>query len=137
MLSPPHWLSGRSLEEIAFHLHEYSERHTEFIDLFEEEEMALYHSNKYSQVLRTSWTTGAFWYFQALDSPSTSLALFTDHIQPRFAKLSSSSREEFNRVVAPFWDFGATRFISTKVKKQEEYSLQIRQIFSAVTTTGL
>ncbi|OIW34373.1 hypothetical protein CONLIGDRAFT_638737 [Coniochaeta ligniaria NRRL 30616] len=74
---------------------------------------------------------GAFWYYQALDSPITLLALFTDHIHPRFAKLGSTSREEFNRVLAPFWDFGATQFVSAKVREQQRYSLQIREIFLA------
>ena len=42
MLAPPSWLSGHGLEQIAFHSDEYARIHGEFVDRFEEEEIARY-----------------------------------------------------------------------------------------------
>ncbi|TPX15568.1 uncharacterized protein E0L32_004266 [Thyridium curvatum] len=131
MLGPPSWLSGRSLDEIISHLEEYTGLHEEFLKIFKEEEWSGYHSSERTQLLQKSWETGAFWYFQALDSPSTLFDLFTDHIQPRFAELDGVSRQEFSCAIAPYWDFGTLKFIATKVKEQEEYSQQLREIFLA------
>lgn len=130
MLGPPYWLSGRGLDELAFYLEEYAGLHEEFIDLFEEEEMKCHRSVERSRMLRTCWEDGTFWYAQALDSPSALLALFTDHIQPRFTRLSSTTRREFDHALAPFWDYGAAHFIFTKVREQEHYNRQVREIFA-------
>ncbi|KAL2760844.1 hypothetical protein ACRALDRAFT_2131068 [Sodiomyces alcalophilus JCM 7366] len=128
---PPHWLSDRSLEELAFHLDEYAKLHEEFLGILEEEEMARYQSLECTRLFRACWESGAYWYSRALDSPSTLPALFTDHIQPRFAKLDSSSRMQANDELAPFWDCGVAQFISRKVGEQHRYSDQLRRMFSA------
>lgn len=130
-LDSPHWLSGRRLEELTFHLDEYATLHEEFMSVFEEGEVARYQSRECLRVLRASWESGACWYLRELDSPSTLPALFTDYIQPRFAALDSESRGRFKRVLAPFRDFGTAQFLLAKVGEQEEYSRQIRRLFSA------
>lgn len=134
ILAPLHWLSGRGLEELAFHPDEYAKLHEEFVEVLEEEEAAAaarHAPRECSRALRASWETGALWYFRALDSPSTLPALFTDHIQPRFAALDSTARGRFNSVLAPFWCLGAPRLLSAKAREQEGYSLRVRRLFSA------
>jgi hypothetical protein len=131
MIGPPSWLSGKSLEELAFSLDEYTALHTEFVDIFEEEELARYGSNACTRVLRVCWKTGSFWYSQAMDSPSTLLALYLDHLQPRFMKLRKESQEEFDRILTPLWGLGTAGFLSSKLAEQERYSHRIREIFEA------
>ncbi|POR36342.1 hypothetical protein TPAR_03459 [Tolypocladium paradoxum] len=131
MLGPPDWLSGRSLEEIAFHLDEYASVHDEFVDAFEREELAQCQSNANAEAMRACWKTGSFWYSHALDSPTVLLALFVDHIQPRFAKLSSTSWDEFSRMLMRLWDLDSQRFISSKVIEQGQYVNQLRKMFTS------
>lgn len=130
MLSPPHWLSDQGLDQIATHLGDYEELHKEFVDAFEIEELTHYRSDTYTRVLRDCWRSGSFWYFQALDCPSALLALFLDHIQPRFANLNSAARDEFSRVLMPYWDLNATSFISSKLEEEEEYRSRLRELFA-------
>lgn len=137
MSGPPHWLSGRSLEELAFYPDEYDKLHEEFLDHLEEEEVARYQSRECARVFRASWASGTYWYAQALDSPSTLPALFTDHIQPRFAELDSAAREQVDQALAPFWDYGIAQFISHRVTEQHRYSDQLRQMFSVATASRL
>ncbi|KAF9768079.1 hypothetical protein IL306_014670 [Fusarium sp. DS 682] len=130
MLGPPDWLSGRSLEELTFHFDEFASLHDEFVDAFEREELAQSHSNVNAEIMRACWKTGTFWYSRALDSSTTLLALFIDHIQPRFAKISSTSWDEFSHMLMRLWDFNSQRFISSKIIEQEQYANQLRKIFT-------
>lgn len=130
MLGPPDWLSGRSLEEITFHFDEFASLHDEFMDAFEREELAQCHSSVNAEIMRACWKTGTFWYSHALDSPTTLLALFVDHIQPRFAKFSSASWDGFSQTLMRLWDLHSQRFISSKVIEQEQYVNQLRRIFA-------
>ena len=130
MLGPPHWLSNCGLEQLAFQLDEFTELYNEFVNCFEREELARYHDDAFTQILRSGLRTGSFWYFQALDSPSTLLALFIDHIQPRFAKLNSAAREEFSRMLMPYWDESAPQFVAAKIIEQKQYSEQVRDAFA-------
>ncbi|KPM37891.1 hypothetical protein AK830_g8680 [Neonectria ditissima] len=133
MLSPPDWLTGRSLEQLIFqvHLDKYAESHDEFMEIFEEEELEGYDANTLTEIIRTSWTTGGFWYAQAMDWPGILVGLYVDHILPRFAKLSSASREEFNHVFMRLWDQSSPDFISSKIEAQEEYSNEVREMFAS------
>ncbi len=130
MLSPPSWLSNRSLEELGFHLEEYARLHEEFLDVFNDEELTCSKSDSCSRLIENCWKTGAFWYLQALDNPSALLAVFIDHIQPLFAKLSTAAVKEFNRVLTPYWDRDTSQFISSKVVEQDQYSDRVREIFA-------
>ncbi|KAK1768901.1 hypothetical protein QBC33DRAFT_610224 [Phialemonium atrogriseum] len=141
MLSPPYWLSspgiGKSApgidELIGDDLDKYARAHKEFMDAFETEELALYKSDEYTNILQTCWETGSFWYSQALDCPSALYAIFMFHIQPKFADLSNTALDEFSQVVMPYWDRDTPNFISSKVKQQEHYSNQIRKVFAAAS----
>ncbi|KAF4436595.1 Aminoglycoside phosphotransferase [Fusarium austroafricanum] len=130
MLGPPDWLSDRSLEEITFHFNDYSSLHDEFVDSVEREGLELYHTNFSAEVMRASWETGSFWYCRALDSPTTLLALYIDHLQPRFAKLSTNAWAEFSHLLMALWDVNSRCFVSSKIKEQEQYANQVREIFS-------
>lgn len=130
MLSPPYWLSSRGLEELGFHLEEYTKLYEEFVEALHEEELEAYQSNSLTRLVRTCWDRGSFWYFHALDNPSALLALFIDHIQPRFATLSSAAREEFSRVLTPYWDRDTPQFISSMLIEQDQYSDRVREIFA-------
>ncbi len=137
MLGPPSWLSGHSLDEIRYKKEdEYAALHAEFVQRFREEEEKAEASAgcrlmKHTQMLQRCWDTGAFWYFNALDAPSALLDIFTDHIQPRFSAMDSRRRREFDRVVAPLWDVGASHFLADKIKQQEQYADQLRNMFLA------
>lgn len=133
MLSPPYWLSSRGLDELVDHLDEYGEIYKEFVNILEAEELAGYQSNACAQLVRSFWKSGVFWYCQALDYPSALYALFIDHIQPRFAKLSNTALDEFSRVVMPYWDVGTPKFISSKIEEQEQYSTRVREAFAATS----
>ncbi|CAM1501698.1 Fc.00g036820.m01.CDS01 [Cosmosporella sp. VM-42] len=130
MLGPPDWLSGRTLEDIGFHLDEYASLHDEFVDVLEKEELAQYESNTNATIMRASWSTGKYWYSHALDSPTTLLALFVAHIQPRFAKLRAPARAEFSHMLMPLWDMDSQGFISSKVTEQEQYIDQLRRLYT-------
>ncbi|UPK91992.1 hypothetical protein LCI18_002927 [Fusarium solani-melongenae] len=101
MLGPPAWLSNRSIEEIAFHLDEFTALHDEFMDAMGEQEMALDGTNVHTELMRASWASGSYWYARALDSPTALLALYIDHIQPRFAEFDGdgSTWEKFSRLL--------------------------------------
>lgn len=130
MLSPPDWLSDRSLEEITFYLDEYTSLYHEFVDSVEREGQEVYHSNFTAEVMRACWKTASFWYFRALDSPTALLALYIDHLQPRFVKLSNAAWIESSRVLMALWDLDSRSFVSSKVKEQEQYANQLREIFT-------
>lgn len=78
----------------------------------------LYRTN----IMRTGWKIGNFWYFQALDSPKGIYNLFLQHIQPRFA--ASHNGTVFDRIVAPYWATDVDEVIVTKVKDMEVYTDQ-------------
>lgn len=132
MLGPPDWLSGRSLEEITFHLDEFKNLHDEFVDTVEREEMALYYNSTNSEIMRECWTSGKFWYTHALDSPSTMLALYVNHIQPRFTTLSSNVWDEFSHLLGRLWDVDTPEFISSKITEQDQYADEVRKLFTQV-----
>ncbi|RSL69901.1 hypothetical protein CEP53_002048 [Fusarium sp. AF-6] len=130
MAGPPVWLSGRTLEEITFHSEEYGKFHSEFVDALEREELDQGESTENAELMRESWEQRKFWYSHALDSPNTLLALFVDHIQPRFAKLSNAQWDEFSHMLMRLWDVDSQGFISNKVVEQEKYLDHLRRVFT-------
>ncbi|KAM4055031.1 aminoglycoside phosphotransferase [Hirsutella rhossiliensis] len=130
MVGPPDWLSDRSLEEIFLYFDDYAALHDEFVDAVESEGLELYHTNFSAKVMRACWKTGSFWYSRALDSPTTLPALYIDHIQPRFVKLSTAAWAEFSHMLMALWDLDSRPFISFKVREQEQYDNKLRNIFA-------
>ncbi|KJZ72472.1 hypothetical protein HIM_08141 [Hirsutella minnesotensis 3608] len=130
MLGPPEWLSGRRLDELAFHYDEFRSLHDEFVAAVETEERAQGSTGAAAERMRVSWRTGSYWYFRALDSPTTLLALVIDHILPRFAELSCTAQQEFGRTLAPLWDVDTPRFISSKVREDGLYRQRLRDLYA-------
>ncbi|PSS16501.1 hypothetical protein M430DRAFT_50880 [Amorphotheca resinae ATCC 22711] len=135
MQHPPCWLTGRAIDELqeGEHLEAFTRMHTEFLDAFEKEERllsptkhgALYRTN----IMRTGWKIGNFWYFHALESPKGIYNLFFQHIQPRFAP--SHNQTVFDRIVAPYWATDADEVIASKIKDFEVYTHQLQKAFGA------
>ncbi|RSL57374.1 hypothetical protein CEP54_008330 [Fusarium duplospermum] len=136
MIGPPDWLSSRSLEEITFYYDEYAALHDEFVDAVQREGLKLYRTNLNAKVMRACWETRSFWYFRALDSPTTLLALYIDHLQPRFAKLGSDAWDEFSAMLMRLWDPDSPCFVSSKLREQEQYDNQLRKLFTRSREKG-
>lgn len=133
MISPPSWIYGHNLDDMAGHMEKCSALHREFTTVFEEEELARYRSTERTLMLRANWETGAFWYFQALDHPVVLPGVLHKHIQPRFDEVGTTSPDDFDRILAPYWDRGTTRFIAAKLKEHEQYSLKLHELFRGAT----
>ncbi|KAF4987525.1 hypothetical protein FDECE_15401 [Fusarium decemcellulare] len=129
MLGPPEWLSGRTLEEITFHYSEFDSLHQEFVDAFEEQELEHHDTTENAELMRECWSTGKFWYANALDAPDSLLSLFVDHIQPKFASLSRPAWDEFSHMLMRLWDSHTEQFISSKIIQHELYTSQLRGLF--------
>lgn len=130
MLHPPYWLTNRAIDQITDeYLVAYSERHKEFMSVFEVEEKALGSDACYADMMRAGWNTGSFWYFSAIDSFSGLYNLFLQHIQPIYGTTAAREWKEFERSVAPYWAPDSLEFISQKVKEREHYLEQIRERF--------
>ncbi len=43
----------------------------------------------------------------------------------------------FDQVVAPYWSFDVERVIEKKIKDEEEYKDQLREVFAAEVDSGL
>ncbi|RMD41483.1 hypothetical protein DV735_g3645, partial [Chaetothyriales sp. CBS 134920] len=132
MLHPPYWLTNQSVDGID--AQEYEQVHQEFMDALEEEERAFpgYGPNRLflSNILRRGWTSGAFWYSLALDSPTGLFAIFYDHIQPRFEK-DHLNDPGFFGIMKCYWSMDANSFIQAKLKDKEEYDSRLKDAFAA------
>ncbi len=137
MQHPPCWLTGRAVDELqkGEHLEAFTHLHKEFLDAFEKEERLLSptkHSALYrTNIMRTGWKIGNFWYFHALQSPKGIYNLFLQHIQPRFAP--SHNESVFDRIVAPYWATDTDEVIASKIKDIEVYNDQLRKAFGAAS----
>ncbi|OOF98994.1 hypothetical protein ASPCADRAFT_162880 [Aspergillus carbonarius ITEM 5010] len=137
MLHPPYWLTSRGVDQLekGEHLDAFRDIHSEFMDVFEEEERLLSpkadRAFNLSHVMRKGWETGSFWFFHALDNPKGLYNMFLDHIQPIFAKLDEPRLAEFERTIAPYWSADATGFLAKKIQDKEVYESQLRHAFAA------
>ncbi|KAJ5986545.1 hypothetical protein N7451_010910 [Penicillium sp. IBT 35674x] len=130
---PPYWLTGRSIDDLAGENFEvFGEAYKEFVDVFEEEEKTvrpINDTNSYrTTIMKSSWQTGQFWYFHALDSPKGLFNLFGQHIYPVFTR-SHQVVPDFSRVVSDFWAPDVEEVISTKLRDKEEYEKSLYQLF--------
>lgn len=134
MLHPPFWLTSRGVDQLenGEHLDAYSRIHEEFMTAFEEEERllpptnsdSLYHTN----IMRSGWRIGNFWYFQSLDNPKGLCNIFLQHIQPKFEE-SHGTDLRFDGTVAPYWAADASEVISAKLKDKEVYDNELHKAF--------
>ncbi|PGH08670.1 hypothetical protein AJ79_05952 [Helicocarpus griseus UAMH5409] len=127
-IQPPYWLTGETVDEIS--PDKYSERHEEFMEIFEEQEHEMHPTQpiQCSSVIKKTWDTGAFWYILALQSPSGLNTLFYKHIQPRFT-VSGTDNVRFLMATYRFWTCDAGAFLKAKVEKKKEYNERLQQEF--------
>ncbi|CEJ59477.1 hypothetical protein PMG11_08102 [Penicillium brasilianum] len=123
-LRPPHWLTGRSLDDLTGdHLDAFKRAHEEFVDIFEEEEKLfppINHSCSYrTNLMKRGWQIGSFWYFQALDNPKGLFNLFHQHIHPIFVSAHDVD-SDFPRVVSDYWAADTEKVIAAKLRDKEE-----------------
>ncbi|QKX57558.1 uncharacterized protein TRUGW13939_04675 [Talaromyces rugulosus] len=137
MLHPPYWLTSRGVDQLykGEHLDDFSKIHSEFMNVFEEEEQA--HSQAghktlgLASIMRKGWEIGNFWYFHAIQSPKGLYNLFLEHIQPRFAKIDGAGMAEFERTISPYWTPNTQSFLDGKMKEKERYDERLRDAFAA------
>ncbi|CZT49600.1 uncharacterized protein RSE6_10473 [Rhynchosporium secalis] len=134
---PPYWLSGRGIDQIepgSDSFAEFQQLVGEYIDVFEREERALLGAGqklRQAPMMRRCWESGAFWYFQALNSPKGLLSVFTEHIQRRFCP-PHCEMAIFDQVVSPYWRVGAVDVIEEKIEEESRYKERIKEYFESV-----
>jgi hypothetical protein len=137
MLHPPYWLTSRGVDQLekGEHLETFSRIHSEFMDASEKEERLLAPADStglsLSQVMRTGWEVGNFWWFHALDNPKGLYNIFLQHIQPIFVELDDLGLAQFERTIAPYWSANSLKLVAAKVKDKEMYEDQLRDAFAA------
>lgn len=123
MIHPPYWLSNQAIDLIA--LDDYQTLHSEFLEVFAEEENKITDTPYLYPILRQGWEKGTFWYSLALNSPTALFKIFYDYIQPRFSK----SDTDFWVITMPYWTFKTFDFLEDKVKEKEQYDMALREAF--------
>jgi hypothetical protein len=125
----PYWLTGQPLDGLhGKHLDAYMAVHEEFIQALEKE--ASSESDIHvTQIVRTTWESGGYWFFNALDAPDCLYGLFLFHIQQRFLNLESR-RMGVAKMSAPFWTPNVERFIQQKIGEREKLHERLHVAFS-------
>lgn len=80
-------------------------------------------------LMREVWTSGGFWFLNAVIIPKGMYNLFTDHVQPLFNKEHGSKRV-FDDVVYWYWGVGAQDMIDKKLEDREVYRTRVREAFA-------
>ncbi|PLB43859.1 hypothetical protein P170DRAFT_369672, partial [Aspergillus steynii IBT 23096] len=136
MLHPPYWLTSRGVDQLekGEHFDAFSNMHSEFMEIFAEEEKLLSKKEDrpfiLTEIIKRGLGNGSFWYFHALDNPKGLYNIFLDHIQPIFARLDDAEVDSFERMVAPYWSADMQDFLADKLKDQEEYQNKLREAFA-------
>lgn len=137
MQSPPHWLTGRRVDQLeGEELAAYNNVREEFMKAFENEERLQYRtvwekdSVLRTRTMRRAWETGGYFYFHSLESPTGLFNLFLQHIWPRFPA-SEVAKREFDEALSPFWSFDTNEVTARKMKDREEYEASLRALFAA------
>jgi hypothetical protein len=129
-MQPPYWLTGESVDEIS--ADKYSERHKEFMEMFEEQENEIHPAQPYptrcSSVMKRTWDMGAFWYILALQSPTGLSTLFYNYIQPQFTD-TGLDRVQFYLTTYRYWAHDAVAFLKNKIEEKKKYNEQLQQEF--------
>ncbi|PYH97167.1 hypothetical protein BO71DRAFT_417271 [Aspergillus ellipticus CBS 707.79] len=133
-LRPPYWLTGRSVDDLPDeHLDVFRQLHDEFVDVFEGEEGSFPPINNAgsfrTNLMRKTWQTGGFWYFQALDSPKGLYNLFQQRIHPIF-RSNTEVGSDSSRIVSDYWAADVEEVIAAKLRDKEEYEEKLRQRFA-------
>ncbi|KAL8821123.1 MAG: hypothetical protein Q9223_000778 [Gallowayella weberi] len=126
MQIPPFWLTSRGIDQLVDeHLTEYEQVLEEFMEAFHYEEMLQDPNNATSrtEILRSVWQTGAFFFFSALDSPTGLFNVWSQHIKPRFSSIRA------NMPLSQYWSSDTESVITMKLKDRDEYDKKLKALF--------
>jgi hypothetical protein len=117
MQQPPHWMTGRDVDDLTEDaLEEFDRARNEFMTIYQqEEEHSAAQGLGRSQIMQRSWQLGGFWYFHALATTKGFYNLYLQHIQPRFSQ--DLPFEE----VSSFWRQDAEQILQSKLDDRQEY----------------
>ncbi len=130
-LHPPFWLSGHAVDQLGVEKRkDYDDICTEFLEVFEQEDKrpSLLGCGFRAKVMRNALEKKAHWFWASLYNPRATYNLFLDHLQPVFAPshLEDELSIQFQRILAPYWSEGATRFIEQKLLDRQVYLKELR-----------
>ena len=137
MILPPVWVTGKRVDQLppGEHLDAYHAVLEEFFDAFDREQISLppMQNNDASlstDVMRSGFETGHFWFFHALDNPKVACNLFFQHILPIFAgNVSEKSAAEFKGCLAQLWKRNSNEIIERKLRDKEVYEKKLSAMF--------
>ncbi|TAQ89490.1 hypothetical protein B7494_g2165 [Chlorociboria aeruginascens] len=124
----PYWLSAQAIDRIDSEA--YNMLREEFMSIFENEEEkrpAIYGLRR-TDVMRTGWELGTFWYTFALDSPTGLHSLFYKRLQPLYSKTDGDDVNVFT-IILQYWIRQPSAFIRTKLNDREIYDEKLRNEF--------
>ena len=130
--SPPYWLSGRPADDIVHGepLETFGQIVNEFLETFEQEEGELVGEALYqAPIIKNCWSTGSFWYFEALNTPKGLYRIFNEHIQRLFC-FEHCNMRRFDEMVAPYWSIDSAEVIERKIEEDEMYKGQLTEAFA-------
>ena len=134
MQNPPHWLTGRCVDELVDeNFAAYNDVREEFMEAFENEERLQYGTSwekdglLRTRTMRRAWETGGFFYFHALESTTGLFNLFLQHIWPRFPA-SEDAKEKFDEAFSPFWSSDSDEVTARKTRDRKEYEASLRAL---------
>jgi hypothetical protein len=128
MLAVPYWLTGRAIDKLKEHIDEFDEMHQEFMDIFEEEELATGKEHKMSltRVMYDMWESKGVWFYHCLTSVDALNSLLEDHICPKFSSELSSETE---KIMSQFWCEDSGHAVARKLADKEKYDQELRCLF--------
>ena len=137
MLSPPYWMTSRAVDELeGDELQTFETAYQNFTDIFEKEDksfpLAYDRATYRTDIMRTGWKIGNFWYFHALNSPKGLFNLFRQHVQPIFEPRRDSCKPgvaDFAEIVSPYWAADARETVVAKLEEKRKYERELRELF--------
>jgi hypothetical protein len=136
MLLPPVWFTGRRVDQLPEGpcLAEYHKILQEYLDAMEKETLLTPHFNEtaglINKLMRSTLSSGRFWYYQALDNPKVSYNLFTQHIWPLLS--SGQEAEDFSAFIkgqAVSFDQQVDKVMESRLEEREQYLAELRAAF--------
>ncbi|KAI1942274.1 hypothetical protein LOZ12_002574 [Ophidiomyces ophidiicola] len=137
MLRAPYWLTDRSVDNLLPEdgLEEFTKMHAEFLESFEKEEKKMQDRDpnfniplfgrQFTDIMRSCWENGSFWFFYALENPKGLFSLFYYHLLPRYGPTDPNFYNGF----CSYWAVDAAELVGKKLKDKEDYDIKLREAF--------
>ncbi|CAK3872917.1 Hypothetical predicted protein [Lecanosticta acicola] len=126
----PHWFAAGDLDSKAEHLQELETEYHKFVDVVAHREKATKQNDAFSRALLQSWTSGRYWFIQAMESIDCFYFVYRDHFRKKFFK--DYDHESHAWPIAQLWTEDVNKFINLKVDGLEQYQKDVREMFSEV-----